>query len=632
MIAISGFTPETRKLQKEIDEILDKHKDEEDAKNRNGNADSDDDDDKFVKPEVVMVNDEVARLYYNTERAQIQFPQLTSIGRYCVALARYLRSPLLEYATLGADISSIKFDPNQDLVPADKLAKHLEYAMVDMVNLVGVNLEEALDNPYIANLMPYVCGLGPRKAARVLEVIGQNGGVVQSRQELVGDMESNLAQAMGPVVYYNAASFVYLTYQPDEKDSDPLDNTRIHPEDYDIAKKIAADALNLDEEDIAYDRRNGGPSAEVRRLITDRQEDALQDLHLENYADELDQKLNQKKRATLETIRAELVNRYEELRREFVPMQHDDIFTMLTGETKETLADSMILPVKIKRIHRDHIEVRLDCGVDGIVSDNAYSVNVSGDLHVKDYYTRDQILPAKLLFINRKTMAAQLSFNEDMLKRPYLKPQSDKLAGQWDKAEEDRDARQQLKEKESKAGRPHRVIKHPLFRPFNTQQAVEYLGSKNAGDVVIRPSSRGIDHLAITWKVADNVFKHFDVLELDKESEYALGKILRIEGKYNYVDLDDLIVNHVEAMAKKVNEMTNDARFQKGSRNQTGKLDSQFFSYHQCLTCSTEQWLATYTEANPRRSMYAFCINKQFPGYFDLCFKEGQGKRLHFFF
>lgn len=38
----------------------------------------------------------------------------------------------------------------------------------------------------------------------------------------------------------------------------------------------------------------------------------------------------------------------------------------------------------------------------------------------------------------------------------------------------------------------------------------------------------------------------------------------------------------------------------------------------------TEQWLTTYTEANPKRSMYAFCINPKYPGYFSLCFKAGQ--------
>jgi len=41
-----------------------------------------------------------------------------------------------------------------------------------------------------------------------------------------------------------------------------------------------------------------------------------------------------------------------------------------------------------------------------------------------------------------------------------------------------------------------------------------------------------------------------------------------------------------------------------------------------------EQWLNTYTEANPKRSMYAFCINPKYPGYFHLCFKQGEAAPL----
>jgi transcription elongation factor SPT6 len=39
------------------------------------------------------------------------------------------------------------------------------------------------------------------------------------------------------------------------------------------------------------------------------------------------------------------------------------------------------------------------------------------------------------------------------------------------------------------------------------------------------------------------------------------------------------------------------------------------------LISFAEQWLEAYVEANPRRSMYAFCINREYPGYFNLCFK-----------
>jgi transcription elongation factor SPT6 len=43
---------------------------------------------------------------------------------------------------------------------------------------------------------------------------------------------------------------------------------------------------------------------------------------------------------------------------------------------------------------------------------------------------------------------------------------------------------------------------------------------------------------------------------------------------------------------------------------------------------SIEDWLNTYTEANPKRSMYAFCINPKYPGYFWLLIKEGLNARL----
>ena len=59
------------------------------------------------------------------------------------------------------------------------------------------------------------------------------------------------------------------------------------------------------------------------------------------------------------------------------------------------------------------------------------------------------------------------------------------------------------------------------------------------------------------------------MLELGKESEYSLGKQLRV-GKATYTDLDELIVNHVEAMARKVAELTRDERFQPGTKEDTG--------------------------------------------------------------
>lgn len=62
---------------------------------------------------------------------------------------------------------------------------------------------------------------------------------------------------------------------------------------------------------------------------------------------------------------------------------------------------------------------------------------------------------------------------------------------EWDDEQEASDKRAAQKEKEDKAGRAQRVVKHPLFKPFNAAQAEEYLGSQNRGDCVVRPSSKG---------------------------------------------------------------------------------------------------------------------------------------------
>src|ERR1700722_12407948 len=177
---------------------------------------------------------------------------------------------------------------------------------------------------------------------------------------------------MGPVVWNNCASFLYLEYQENEPTSEYLDNTRIHPEDYVIARKISADALRIDEEDIMDETRTGGASAVVRRLVAEEQQGALALLDLHNYANVLFQKFGQRKMYVLEMIRDEITKPYEELRKEFQPIPPEDVFTMLTGETK-------IVPVKIKKVFANHMEVKLDCGIDGGISSEQYPKGVGGD-------------------------------------------------------------------------------------------------------------------------------------------------------------------------------------------------------------------------------------------------------------
>lgn len=559
VIAVSGWSTQTHKLVLDVEALV------RDRNILGGDFDDPETDERTREPlEVVVVNDEVARLYKDSPRAHAEHPSLNPVTRYCVALARYMQDPMKQYAALGKDVSSLSFHPCQNLLPQDKLNKYLESAMVDMVNLCGVNINDAMTDSYVQNLLPYVAGLGPRKAMSVVKAINANGGVVNTRDELVGDPDSGKLPVVGPRVWNNCASFLWIEYDATNSSSDPLDNTRVHPEDYELGRKMAADALELDEEDVKAETDENGAGAIVRKLFKQEEQDKVNELVLEEYAEQLLRNYQQRKRATLETIRAELQAVYEELRRNFSLLTTTEIFTMFTGETPQTLCDGMIVPVNVRVVKDDFALVKLDCGIEGRLEAH----EVTSRSSVKDVLSSGQTAQAKILEMNYKDFAAKMSMREDVLKIPYKRPINYGRDG-WDYALESAD-KEELREKDKTTGRTQRVVKHPNFKPYNSVQAEEYLGSKPIGEVIIRPSSKGNDHLAVTWKVADNVYQHIDVLEMQKENEFSVGKILRIS-KYTYTDLDELIVEHVKAMARKVEELMRNDKYQNRSRGETGK-------------------------------------------------------------
>ena len=200
--------------------------------------------------------------------------------------------------------------------------------------------------------------------------------------------------------------------------SDPLDNTRVHPEDYELGRKMAADALELDEEDVKAETDENGPGAIVRKLFKQDEQDKVNELVLEEYAEQLERNYSQRKRATLETIRAELQAPYEELRRNFALLSASEIFTMFTGETKQTLCEGMIVPINVRVVKDDFAIVKLDCGIEGRIEGHEINHRSS----IKDALTSGQTTQAKILDINYKDFMAKLSMRDETLRIPYKRP------------------------------------------------------------------------------------------------------------------------------------------------------------------------------------------------------------------
>jgi len=118
-------------------------------------------------------------------------------------------------------------------------------------------------------------------------------------------------------------------------------------------------------------------------------------------------------------------------------------------------------------------------------------------------------------------------------------------------------------------------------------------------------------------------------------NSHNVGSQLIIEGgKYSFSDLDELIVNHVKAMARKVEELMVHEKYQKGSLSEirkpptfllliiyySGSGPSLCFFFGNPLT---DVYLDNAVKAQrlKQRSVYAFGLNRERPGYFTLSFK-----------
>lgn len=119
---------------------------------------------------VIMVEDSTARLYRSSADASKEFQELHEVGRYCVGLARYVQCPAAEYAALStSQLEGINFDANQKYIPVERLRFQLEQSLVNVINYTGIDINQAVRSPYIQKQLPYISGLGPRKANMLID-------------------------------------------------------------------------------------------------------------------------------------------------------------------------------------------------------------------------------------------------------------------------------------------------------------------------------------------------------------------------------------------------------------------------------------------------------------------------------
>lgn len=179
---------------------------------------------EFIKEEkldvkYVITNEAGASVYSASKLAADEFPEFDVGQRSAISIARRVLDPLSELVKIdpkSIGVGQYQHDMNQKL-----LGETLSGVVEDCVNHVGVDLNTAS-----AALLEYVSGISKILAKNIV-AYREEIGSFKNRKQLLA------VPKLGPKAYEQCAGFLRI-----REGDEMLDNTAVHPESYEVAKKI----------------------------------------------------------------------------------------------------------------------------------------------------------------------------------------------------------------------------------------------------------------------------------------------------------------------------------------------------------------------------------------------------------
>ncbi|HBH3809813.1 TPA: RNA-binding transcriptional accessory protein [Clostridioides difficile] len=167
----------------------------------------------------VIVSEAGASVYSASELANEEHPDINVSIRGAISIARRLQDPLAELVKI--DPKSIGVGQYQHDLNKKRLEEVLDGVVEDSVNSVGVDLNTAS-----YSLLEHIAGISKAIAKNIIAYREENGDFT-SRAQL------KKVKRLGPQAFTQCAGFMRIL-----EGKNPLDNTGVHPESYDICKKM----------------------------------------------------------------------------------------------------------------------------------------------------------------------------------------------------------------------------------------------------------------------------------------------------------------------------------------------------------------------------------------------------------
>jgi uncharacterized protein len=178
----------------------------------------------------VIVSEAGASVYSASELATKEYPDLDVTVRGAISIGRRLQDPLAELVKI--DPKAIGVGQYQHDVTPKKLEESLAGVVEDSVNTVGVDLNIATPS-----LLTHISGINATIAKNIVDY-REEVGHFTSRKELLK------VNRLGQKAYEQCAGFLRV-----DDSKDPLDNTSVHPESYNVAKKLI-ELLGYNKQDL----------------------------------------------------------------------------------------------------------------------------------------------------------------------------------------------------------------------------------------------------------------------------------------------------------------------------------------------------------------------------------------------
>ena len=183
-----------------------------------------------LQAQFIIVNEAGASVYSASEIARQEFPNFQVEERSAVSIGRRVQDPLSELVKI--DPKSIGVGQYQHDVNQKDLSSALTFVVETAVNQVGVDVNTASKS-----LLQYVSGLTSTIAQNIIDYREENGPIKHHK-------EISRIKRLGAKTFEQSIGFLRIV---DGKE--PLDNTAIHPESYDVAYRMLHQ-LDLTAQDI----------------------------------------------------------------------------------------------------------------------------------------------------------------------------------------------------------------------------------------------------------------------------------------------------------------------------------------------------------------------------------------------